>query len=265
MIQGQEKICEKVNRLTLDKFPRSLMLVGAYGSGKHMIVDYISKKFNLQVIDITKNLDKDSIEELYDRVEPYLYIIRANELSVKDENTILKFIEEPLKNSYIVLLAETEIGLLQTILNRCQIWYLQNYNIEFLRQFTDGDDLVLEIATTPGQVKDLRNNNFKDMLDLADKIVDNIHLASVANTLSLSNKISFKDDSNKFDVRLFTDVLIHRITSRYKSLSDNRYLNAYNLTSELRKKLSVKNLDKKALFEGYLICLRSIMREEHVS
>ena len=102
MILGQEKICNQIDKLTLDSFPRSLMLVGPKGAGKHLIVDYVSKKFNLQVIDITTTLDQESIEDLYNRVEPYLYIIRANELTVKEENTILKFLEEPLKNSYIV-------------------------------------------------------------------------------------------------------------------------------------------------------------------
>ena len=47
MILGQEKICAKIDALTLDSFPRSLMLVGAKGSGKHLITEYVSKKFNL--------------------------------------------------------------------------------------------------------------------------------------------------------------------------------------------------------------------------
>lgn len=262
MIIGQEKICLRIDSLTLDSFPRSLMLVGARGGGKHLIVDYIARKFNLQTIDITTTLDQESIEELYNRVEPYLYIINANELSVKEENTILKFIEEPLKNSYIVLLAETDIGLLQTILNRCQIWYLQNYTKEFLKTFVTTNDYVLNIATTPGQVKELCNTSFDSMLELANKIIDKIHVASVANTLTLSNKINFKDDSSKFDVKLFTDILLNRLVEYSKNSTDSKYSSAYYLTSELKKKLHVKSLDYKALFEGYLINLRSIMRGE---
>lgn len=262
MITGQEKICLRIDSLTLDSFPRSLMLVGAKGGGKHLIVDYIARKFNLQTIDITTTLDQESIEELYNRVEPYLYIINANELSVKEENTILKFIEEPLKNSYIVLLAETDIGLLQTILNRCQIWYLQNYTKEFLKTFVTTNDYVLNIATTPGQVKELCNTSFDSMLELANKIIDKIHVASVANTLTLSNKINFKDDSSKFDVKLFTDILLNRLVEYSKNSTDPKYSSAYYLTSELKKKLHVKSLDYKALFEGYLINLRSIMRGE---
>lgn len=261
MIKGQEKICNQVDSLTLDQLPRSLMLVGARGSGKHLIVDYIATRFNLTVLDITTSLNQEYIEELYNRVEPYIYIIKANELSVKEENAILKFIEEPLKNSYIVLLAETDIGLLNTIVNRCQIWYLQNYSKEVLSTFvTNNNDYVLNIATTPGQVIELCAVSFNDMIALADKIIDKIHVASVANTLTLSNKINFKDEKDKFDLHLFVDILLQRIVERAKSTSDTRFTKAYLITSELKKKISIKNLDCKALFEKYLIELRTLMR-----
>lgn len=260
MIKGQEKICNRINSLTLDAFPRSLMLVGLKGSGKHLIVDYIAKRFNLTVLDITTSLDQESIDELYNRVEPYIYIIRANELSVKEENTILKFLEEPLKNSYIVLLAETDIGLLQTIVNRCQIWYLQNYTKELLSTFvTNNNSYVLSIATTPGQVIDLCNVPFNDMIELADKIIDKIDIASVSNTLTLSNKIKFKEEKG-FDLHLFIDILLQRIVERAKCSADTRFTTAYLLTSELKKKIHIKNLDYKALFEKYLIELRTIMK-----
>lgn len=264
MIKGQEKICNRIDSLTLDLFPRTLMLVGPKGSGKHLLVDYAAKRFNLNVVDITTSLDQESIEELYNRVEPYLYIIRANDISVKEENTILKFIEEPLKNSYIILIAETDIGILQTILNRCQIWYLQNYKKEFLKEFlTTDNEYILEIATTPGQVKELCNINFSDMLLLVNKIINNIHVASVSNTLTLTNKIKFKDEKDKFDVRLFVDVLMQRLVEYNRSNNDIRFTSAYYLTSELKKKLNISNLDYKALFDKYLINLRTIMRGEN--
>lgn len=265
MITGQEKLCSRIDNLTIDSFPRTLMLVGPQGSGKHLLVDYCANKLNLQVIDITTTLTQDYIEELYNRVEPYVYLIRANELSVKEENTILKFIEEPLKNSYIILIAETDNGILQTILNRCQIWYLQNYSRETLKQFlTTDNEYILSIASTPGQVIELCNTSFSDMLDLANKIVSKIEIASVANTLTLSNKIGFKKEKDKFDVHMFTNVLTQRIVEYCKNTNDSRYVSAYMLTSELKKKLAVKNLDTKALFEKYLINLRAIMRGEVV-
>ena len=261
MIQGQDILLQKINSKSLDSFPRSLMLVGDVGSGRHQLCNYIADKFSLTQLDITGNLDVDFIEELYNRVEPYLYTIRVNELSVKDENSILKFIEEPLKNSFIILIAETTNGLLSTIINRCQIWYLQNYTEDFLRQFLNGsNDSILEVATTPGQVLALREQSFESMIQLADTIITKIKQASVSNTLTLSNKISFKDsEQGKFDLKLFVDVLLSRIMLRWRNNIDISLVSAYNLTVKLKNNLKNKNFDRKSLFEHYLLELRMIM------
>ncbi len=261
MVIGQEKICNLIDNLSLDSFPRSLMLVGARGGGKHLICDYIANRFNFTSVDLTDTLELETIEEIYNRVEPYLYIIRINEISVKEENVILKFLEEPLKNSFIVLIAETDNGILQTILNRCQIWYLQNYTREYLSTFLESDnEFILEIAQTPGQVKELSSCSFDGMIELADKIIDKIHTASVSNTLTLSNKIGFKNERGTFDGKLFVEILISRLRQHWLAVNDVRFVTAYNLTNELKKNISVKNLDYKALFERYLIQLRDSMK-----
>lgn len=261
MVVGQEKICNLITNATLDDFPRSLMLVGPRGGGKHLVCKYIADKFNLTTVDLTDQLDLETIEELYNRVEPYLYIIRVNEISVKEENTILKFLEEPLKNSFIVLVAETDMGILQTILNRCQIWHLQNYTREYLASFVgEGNPYILEIAHTPGQVIELCKIDFSSMIELADKIVDKISMASITNTLTLSNKVGFKGDPDKPDIKLFVDVLLSRVATRCKLSSDSRYVKCYHLTNQLQRNINIKNLDCKALFENYLIELRSIMK-----
>ena len=263
MIKGQEKICSLIDNTALDQFPRSLMLVGPRGSGKHLLSDYIANKFSLQLLNITETLDQETIDEIYNRVQPYLYIIEANKISVKEENTILKFLEEPLKNSFIVLLAETDIGLLQTILNRCQIWHLQNYSKNDLYEYlTDKNNVnVLDIAKTPGQVKELENINLQDAIELADKIITKIHIAGVANTLTISNKVSYKETAdNKVNVNVFVDILLNRLNNYCKENNDQRLYSAYFKTAELSKLLSVKNLDQKSLFEQYLISLRDIMR-----
>lgn len=262
MVIGQEKICNLIQSATLDDFPRSLMLVGARGGGKHLICKYIADKFGLITVDLTDQLDLETIEELYNRVEPYLYIIRVNEISVKEENTILKFLEEPLKNSFIVLIAETDMGILQTILNRCQIWHLQNYTREYLSTFIDGgSEYILEIANTPGQVIELSKTDFSSMIELADKIIDKISVASITNTLTLSNKVGFKNDPDKPDIKLFVDVLLSRFASRCKLYNDRRLVSGYHLTNTLQRNLQIKNLDYRALFENYLIELRSLMKE----
>ena len=261
MITGQEKICNWIDSLSLDEFPRSLIICGESGGGKTLLCKYIAEKYHLTEIDLTESLDQETIDEIYNRVEPYLYRIRINEISVKEENVILKFLEEPLKNSYIVLTAETDDGILPTILNRCQIQYLQSYSKEFLKTFLTKDNpIILDIAHTPGQVMKLCECEFNRVVELAAKIVDKIAIASITNTLSVANKVTFKDEKDKIDGRILIDVLLFTFTARWKLENNVKFSNAYLLTSELKKNLFIKNLDYKVLFENYLLSLRALMR-----
>lgn len=263
MIVGQEKLCWLIDNSSLDTFPRSLMLVGLRGAGKHLVCDYVAHHLGLPMSDITDSLDLETIDAIYQKVEPSIYTIRINEISVQKENLILKFLEEPLKNTYIILIAETEIGVLQTVLNRCQIWHMQHYSKEVLSSFiTNGNDKVLEVAQTPGQVLTLCSYPFDDMIALADKIVNRIGGASIPNTMKLSTQVAYKNEKDKFDVFVFTDMLLSRITKAWASVQtqDTKLVDAYLLTSDLKRNLAVKNTDSKALFEKYLLELRKIMR-----
>lgn len=261
MIIGQEKLCNKITSLTLDTFPRSILLIGLEGSGKHLMCDFIANHLNIPMVDITDKLELSTINELYQKVEPHLYIIDVNKIGVKEENLILKFLEEPLKNSYIVLIAMTENGILPTVVNRCQMWRMSPYSKEVLSTFMENvDPLVISIAETPGQVLKLKGGNFNEMVTLADKIINRIGIASAYNTLTLSDKLAFKGESNKIDVRLFTGMLMSRIVEFSKQCDGENLMSAYVLTKTLRDNYNVNNVDMKALFEKYLMELRIIMR-----
>ena len=259
MIKGQEKICTFIDNCTLDNFPRTLLLVGDKGSGKHLICDYISKKFQLITIDISDRLSQDIIEEINLRVEPTLYIIDGNKLTIKSQNVILKFLEEPLKNSFIVIPIENTTSLLDTVLNRCQLLTLANYSREQLKEYTQ-NDLILEIANTPGQVKDLNCEDVQSMLELASKIIDKIAIANIPNTLTLTNKFAFKDEKGKIPLKLFIRFLCNLILKRFTETNDVKLLNAYQITSQLQKDLTIPNVDQKYLFDKYLVELRSTMK-----
>lgn len=261
MIKGQEKICSIIDKCTLDEFPRSLMLVGDKGAGKHLLCEYICNRFNLQSIDITENISLDLIDQINERVSPYLYIIKINTISIKDENTILKLLEEPLKNAYIILLSESENGILPTIINRCQVWRLQNYSKEQLKSFlTCTNEELLEIASTPGQIIELQNSNFIDMFDLCNKIICKIHEASIPNILTISNKIAFKDEKGKFDYHLILSLLQNLLVKYYKDFSNSSYLKGYILLNDFIKTLKNATIDPKPLFDKWLLQFRAIMK-----
>lgn len=260
---GQEKILSLIENATLATFPRTLMLVGSKGSGKHLLCDIIAEKFNLKQLDITDNLTLETIEEINNRVEPYLYIIQGDAISVKEENVILKFLEEPLKNSYIIFLSTASHTVIPTILNRCQIWQLQNYTKEELLQFVDeGEEYLLSIANTPGAIQTLRGQPIQDMSALADKMIYKISAASLPNTLTITDKIAFKSEKGKFDIDVFMSLLECRMIEAAKKTNESKLYAAYSLLRKLRVDYTVPHCDKKPLFDKFLIDLRACMRGE---
>lgn len=260
MIVGQQKICTRIDGSTLDNFPRTLLLLGEYGSGKHLIVNYISNKFGLETEDISDDLTLETIDDITHRTFPKIYVINSAKLTIKNENVILKFLEEPLKNSFIIVLCEHKSSIIPTVLNRCQVWELSTYSQDFLNTFNQYEsEYLLKVATTPGKVLEYQHYPLKDMFDLAYKIFNNIKNANFANVLTLSRFIAFKNEKDKFDFNLFLDILL--IVSKELYLENKISSNTYQLTNTLNNNKYIFNVDKKALFEHYLIELKIFFKE----
>lgn len=249
MIIGQDRLLKFIDNLSLDSMPRSLIIEGYEGSGKHLICDYLSKHLKLTLLDITEHLDTESIDSYYMRSEPYLYLIDSGKLTIKNQNTILKFLEEPLKNSYIIILTTNRYKLLETIINRAQLWRLDNYPKELLKQFSDNLDII-DIAVTPGDILKLKSLNIKDELSFIDKMIDKMNIAAFPNALTLSNHIGFNDEQDKISLNLFLRITKKLLGDKIKS-GMNLY-EIYKLTNDTLNKLSMLALDKKYLFDNYI-------------
>ena len=80
--------------------------------------------------------------------------------------------------------------------------------------------------------------------------------------LIVNQPLELTATTDKFDVFVFTDMLLSRITKAWASVQtqDTKLVDAYVLTSDLKRNLAIKNTDSKALFEKYLLELRKIMR-----
>ena len=261
---GQDKLVSMIKSKNLDTFPRSVMLVGPEGSGKHTLCTLIGKQLSLPVENISDKLNIDTIEEIYTRVEPFVFLIDTKKITVKEQNAILKFIEEPLKNSFIVILAENKNRLLETIINRCQIWTLERYSDDILRQFLEGavnSDLVLDIARTPGQVKKYSGVDLIDYINLAQKIVEKIDVASLPNTLTIVEKLSYKDEKDKLDCSILFSVLLRECREAVIKNEKPYACIMYELTDSFMNDLLIGNIDKKTLFENYLIRVWTAVRE----
>ena len=259
MVIGQELICKKIESTTVDSFPRTLMLIGDYGSGKHLLCTEISKHLNMQIRDLTDEISLEVIDELYIRTDPFIYIIDIDKVSIKEQNMILKFIEDPLKNSYIIILTEAGANVLATIFNRCQQWRLHAYSKEYLNTFTDNEN-ILRLATTPGQILDFINSDFESLFELANKIVSKIGAANLPNALTITNKVTTKDEKGKIPAKLLIKALVVCFRDACVNINNKNYIDAYKRTAKLAADSKIRNIDLKYLLDRYIIEVREIMR-----
>lgn len=261
-IVGQTKLLNKINNTTIDTFPHTLLLVGELGSGKHLLCNMIHDHLSLPLVDITDDISFETITDIYLSVEPTLYLIDGTKITDRKENALLKLIEEPPKNSFIMIICEATQQLLPTIINRCQVWYLEKYSVEQLREFTN-DERILNIARTPGQVIKLTNQNVEGIISLCSTIIDKIGNANYANTLTITDKVALNNEAEKFDVDCFIRFMLFILTQRLVHETDNvkstKLRQAYFATNELYNDRYIPHINMRNLFDNYITHIKYIL------
>jgi replication-associated recombination protein RarA len=267
---GQDKLTKQINTYTLDTFPHSVILLGPKGCGKHTLVNEIAGNLHLNVVYITESISINDIDQFMIKPEPYIYVFDANVLSIKQQNVILKFVEEPLKNAYIIILCETKRQLIDTVLNRCIIWTFETYSKETLRTCTfvnKVSDIVLELSNTPGDIIELSlyeaeiPDTINKMIQLSNKLLTSSKRATVANILTVADKCYYKEsdkDNVKFNFNIFLKVLMYVIQKNLVDNGSKELYNVYNRTNQLYNDCFIPNINKQYLFESYLLDMKVI-------
>lgn len=270
IIKGQDKLLNNIDSLDLDSIPHTILINGlCEGAGEHLVASYIAEHVALPIDDITDKLSAELIDEIYIKPEPVVYVVDTTKISIKDQNTILKFIEEPLNNAYVILLCDNIYDLIPTVLNRCFVWSLESYKPETLAMFLqEGDDnRILEIAHTPGQVIEYTKYNIDEMLKRASYIVENMHRASFNNMIKLVGDVDFKgDNADKFSMSAWVNVLQYTISTKLMDITtadvSNNLINALRHTIELGVNMKRVGIDKQSLYYQYLSKLWCALRGE---
>lgn len=260
-IVGLKNILNEIN--SLNSLPNSLCLIGSGGSGKHTLAKYINNKFfNVDYLDITDTLNEETIDSIYRYPQKRLYIIDMNKLTEKDQNKLLKFLEEPFANIYICLLANTELSLLSTIRNRVSIFKLDYYTFDELATIAKSNDIDIDDSYygkcifTPGDVLKVKTNNIdlKAIDELTDKIVNKLSIASFPNTLSIIDKLNFKDEYDKLDVDFVLSMLYHKYTWKYINNHSKQTVKLAIIVNKYKTHLLFDSrLDKKKQITSMLI------------
>lgn len=256
-IIGQTKLLSVIDSFTKQTLPKTLLFTGPIGCGKHTISKYIAEHFDLDLINIEESVTSEELDSFLLSTIDTLYVIDLNKFSEKQQNQFLKFIEEPSKSVYTILLANSEVSVLPTVINRCTKYSFDIYSKEELEQIltTTVNDLAFTIFKTPGKLLNLTESSFNDLLSLGEKIITKIGQVTYGNALIISTRVNYKDLYSKVDFDLFFDVVEYLALEDFKLNNNKQSLKIFEITNKFKQYTTHPNLIKENLMLNYLTTL----------
>ena len=115
--------------------------------------------------------------------------------------------------------------------------------------------MAVKIFKTPGKLKNLTENSFKDILNLANYVVHSINSVNYPKALTISTKVNYKDLFNKVDFNMFFDAIEYVAFEDFKTNSNKQSFTVFIITNEFKQLSKKQNLIKETLMLNYLTTL----------
>lgn len=260
---GQEKLLAKLNSYSINTLPKAILFIGEEGCGKHTVAKILAANLYLPVVEPTNIITIDDIIAYSQDPIAKLYIINLDNYLDKQQNQLLKFIEEPGKNIHIILTASSEISVLPTILNRCIKMYFEPYTLEQLKKIKlFSNELVYKVCKTPGQLVSANESAILELYKICKAMPKVITKANYANLLTLETKLNYKDQYDKPDFILFFNMMTYATAENYLDTNDQASLKVYNFTNNFKQKMVNKVIVKENFMINYLTTLWEVMQND---
>lgn len=258
---GQSKLLNILNLYTLDTLPKALLFIGDEGCGKRTFATYLANKLKLEIINITDKCSSENIIEYQECPIRKLYLIDLRNIPEKDQNKFLKFIEEPSDFCNIILVSNSEFGILDTILSRCVKLYFSQYTFNEMKEiasflFPDFNEQYYNICKTPGKLIELDVNSIKPLTELCTNIIK--HKLSYGDLMSVFTKINCYENYDQFSFDMFFNIMSQTAATIWKNESLEQALDIYMITQNYLSKLQLAPKSSKVDFlTGYLSTIYS--------
>lgn len=257
---GQKKNKDIITRWRLNKsVPRFIIIEGAEGSGRLSFSKIIMKMLNATGIIVGNSIAdvRTTIENCYQNVNKTVYIFRdCDDMSVQAKNALLKVVEEPPNNCYIIMTCTDLNNILTTLKSRASILKMEPYTEEQLLELND-DREIIKYLHTPEEVLNCDEKKLNEIIELGNDILGALLVKkSGTEILRLCTRMkSKKDDEKGIDCSLFFSV--------FSTLFFERCINNsidYKIVEKLAKirsnavlQLRRKAINKKNVIESMLI------------
>lgn len=275
-IIGQDKLVTMFDRMIENNtLPRFITLTGERGSGRKTLAKYIADKLNASLYKPDNKISVDYIRDIttqaYQQTSPVVYLLPdADVINTASANALLKVTEEPPNNAYFILTCCDGRYIPATIKSRCITYRLEPYSLTTLKEFakelnvdTSNNDQLFRLCETPGQIIDFVQSelNYKDLEEFTIKVVDNVGKVSGANVFKIDESIAFKEDDTGFNLNTFWTMFCNICLQRAKDIKNSKrhmYFSYIRVTGEYREKLTIIGINKRSLFDLWLLEIRDI-------
>ena len=274
------------NGINFKNLPHGIIISGPSGIGKKILANKISKDLLINKnnksddIDLLNHpdfftLDKDKIllhhityrEDKWDdekgqrnvndflsvtpsiAVNKVVLILNAQTMNNSSQNALLKSLEEPAPNSYIIITTDRPKSLLETIYSRCQIINIPNVTQKITNEWliengiSDINSNDFPSFSTPLSIlNDIQNDdhhNFRDFINIISEYLDNkldLNL-TIKNISSLEIDLIMKANYliEFLKILLKSKLLSEDLSGIYKKYNSLKYnnLKISNLINEL--------------------------------
>lgn len=263
---GQKALADEIGSCLSSGFPRASALVGEAGCGKHTAARLISEKLGASLRDITGDLDSGLLfsAEQGNTDMPMTYMFDASAGSaaaMQRQNLMLKFLEEPYPNSYVIVLCSSDGDLIPAVRSRCRLFRFRQYSMQELSQFVPKDCLdasyAEQILRTPGRLMSTDYASFDGVRSMAGKILDRSPSLSLPGLLRWSDTaFSYGDGSGRPESCLFARMIQHGIVEKLANGADSWYNRLSSETAGFEAAVChVSGISERYLVQRYLIAL----------
>lgn len=220
----------------------------------HVSPEMVEKKGKITIKDISIDQIlqvKKALSLAADKDAKVLIIDDAHRMTISAQNALLKTLEEPFPNSYIVLVTHNPDRLLDTIRSRCFGVQFNTVSDDVLRKMFDSDEYVGDAQGKPGYLYHLHSDPlFRETVEYARTQLQGLFQKKLHERMSLAAELAKKDDQY---IALFFAVWIYRIWGAAHKTKKYNLLKAAEKIEMLLQKLQKTNVNKQLVLEDLLI------------
>ena len=267
---GQKNLLSRIiDLIDKDRLPKFCILVGNKGFGKKVVSDFIARKIGANFVPCEIKVDsvREVVENSYTITEKTLYMFSdCDDMSVGAKNALLKVTEEPPNNSYFIMTVRDISNVLGTLTSRGTVFYLDNYTVQDIQDFINHKnyifkdniiDIIKTICICPEDVNNASKINIKEVYDTADKFIQFIGAANLANELKIVTTLSTKKDDGKIDPVMFLRCIMLCCNSYMLGDCNNEDCAVFHKiiknTSKYLSELNSKGSNKAMILDNWII------------